>query len=95
MADQGEALLQDETHGGLTSNDITSLIQLQRLTERIGEAHQMSKSQAVGDLQDDSLISEMNIQMFLNELQEWRTKTSTDIQNLRTCPSNSIDFFQN
>ena len=84
MDDRGETLLQQETQGAFTSNDITSLVKLQHLTERIGEVHQMSKARAVGEVRDSSLITEMNIQMFINELQEWRTNTSAEIQNLRT-----------
>ncbi|KAG0647752.1 Transcription factor himD [Hyphodiscus hymeniophilus] len=82
MNDRGEALLQHETDGNFTSNDITSLVKLQHLTERIGEVHQMSRSQAGDEVQDGCLLTVMNIQMFLNELQEWRTTTSAEIQSL-------------
>lgn len=79
---RGEAFLQDESHGCFSSNDITSLVKLQHLTEQIGEVH-ASKS-ATSDYQDASLITDMNIQMFLNELEEWKTTTSAEIQNLCT-----------
>jgi hypothetical protein len=83
MDDRGEALLQHESHNNFNSSDIASLVKLQHLTERIGEVH-MSKPQAASDYQDVSIVTEMNMQMFLGELQEWRANTSADIQNLRT-----------
>lgn len=89
MDDRGEALLQTESLGNFSSNDITSLVKLQHLTERIGKIH-MSKSQAASEYQDASLMTEMNIQMFLNELQDWRTTTSPEIQNLRAYPEISV-----
>ena len=82
MDDRGEALLHHEHQSGFNSHDITSLVKLQHLTERIGEVH-MSKPQVPNDYQDASLVVEMNMQMFLNELQEWRTNTAAEIQNLR------------
>jgi hypothetical protein len=84
MDDRGEALLQHESQGALNSNDISSLVKLQHLTERTSEVHQKSKAQATSNYQDASLMIEMNIQMFLNELQEWRMSTSPEIQKLRT-----------
>ena len=85
MDERGEALLQHETHGGYSSNDITSLVKLQHLTERIGEVHS-SKAPSTSDHQDGSLIAEMNIQMFLSKLNEWRTNTSDEIKSLRRFP---------
>lgn len=82
MDDRGETLLQKESHGGSSSNGITSIVRLQHLTERIREFH-TSRSTAT-DHQEASLVAEMNAQMFLNELQEWRTTTAAEIQNLRT-----------
>jgi hypothetical protein len=90
MDDRGEALLQHETHSGLSSNDITSLVKLQHLTERIGEVHN-SKPPEPTEYQDNFLISEMNIQLFLNELDEWRTNTSDEIKNLRIRPYRSME----
>jgi hypothetical protein len=82
MDDRGEALLLHEAHRDPQSINIISLVKLQHLTERIGEVH-MSKSQA-SDYADASLLAEMNIQMFLSELQQWRSSTSDDIKHLRT-----------
>lgn len=82
MDERGEALLQNESHGDFNSSDIISLVKLQHLTERIGQVH-MSKQPEMSEYQDSSLVAEMNIQLFLNELDEWRTNTSDEIKNLR------------
>lgn len=89
MDDRGEALLQHESQGQFSSSDITSLVKLQHLTERIGQLH-TSKQPAASGYQDSSPVAEMNIQLFLNELIEWRTNTSHDIKSLRRCPQSVL-----
>jgi hypothetical protein len=68
MDTRGEELLQDEN-----STDIYSMVKLQRLAERIAEMH--TSNQLAVDLHMQALSAEMNIQLFLNELQEWGAST--------------------
>jgi hypothetical protein len=78
MDSHGQSLVQGES-----SSEISSLIRLQRLAERIAEVH--SSDEPKGDPQMEALNAEVNIQMFQHELQEWRISTSTAIKNLRKC----------
>ncbi|RDL30129.1 uncharacterized protein BP5553_10407 [Venustampulla echinocandica] len=59
---------------------VYSLIKLQRLTERISEVYE-TKTWAA-DPHTGAFHAELNIQIFLNELQEWRNSTSDEIRNL-------------
>lgn len=77
MDDHGRALVQDES-----SAEISSLVKLQRLAERVAEIH--SSKESNGDAQREALTAEVNIQMLLNELQEWRRSTPDAIRNMRT-----------
>lgn len=70
-----------------SSAEISSLIKLQRLSKRIAEAHSSEEPQ--GDPQMEALNSEVNIQMYQYELQEWRNSTPLLIRNLRT----SLNFY--
>jgi hypothetical protein len=76
MDGHGQSLLQDES-----SAEISSLIKLQRLAERIAEVHRSSEPK--GDLQMEALNAEVNIQMFQHEVQEWRKSIATLVRNLR------------
>ncbi|KAF4635325.1 hypothetical protein G7Y89_g2780 [Cudoniella acicularis] len=71
----GQSLLEDE---GPT--EIQSLLKLQRLAERIVELHQ--SKQTTSDSYMDTFNSEVNVQIFINELQEWRDSTPQEIKNL-------------
>lgn len=71
----GEVLMLDEY-----SPEIYSLVKLQRLTEKIMEWH--ASKQPVGDSQMEALNAEVNIQIFLNELLEWRNSTNDVVRNL-------------
>jgi hypothetical protein len=75
----GESLLKDEN-----STEIYSLVRLQRLAEKIA-THHLAKQPAPNP-EMECLNDEVNIQIFLNELNDWRNSTSEDIKNLRTSP---------
>jgi len=77
MCSHGQSLLQDES-----SVEISSLVKLQRLAQRIADVH--SSYEPKGDPQMETLNAEVNIQMFQHEVQEWRQSTSTLVRNLRT-----------
>jgi hypothetical protein len=85
-----------DTHGmSLLQNncpdEIYSLVRLQHLAERIAQLYK-SKADTPFDV-----TSDLNIQIFLNEIQEWRARTPPEIRNLRTVhhPRERIitDFF--
>lgn len=76
MDAHGEVLMLDET-----SPEIYSLVKLQRLMEKISEWH--SSKPPVADSQMDALNAEVSIQIFLNELAEWRNSTNNVIRSLR------------
>jgi hypothetical protein len=76
MDSHGQALVQDES-----SAEIASLVKLLRLAERIVETH--ASKESTGDPQMEALTAEVNIQMFLNELQEWRRSTPDIVKNMR------------
>jgi hypothetical protein len=78
MDNHGQALVQNES-----SAEISSLIKLQRLAERVAENH--SSKESTSDAQMEALTAEVNIQMLLNELQEWRMSTPDAIRSLRKC----------
>lgn len=59
-------------------DEIYSLVRLQHLEERITHLYR-SKARTPFDV-----TSDLNIQIFLNELQEWRARTPLEIRNLRT-----------
>ncbi|KAI9055633.1 hypothetical protein LZ554_000577 [Drepanopeziza brunnea f. sp. 'monogermtubi'] len=61
--------------------EIGSLVRLQRLSERIGETNSPNTSSAQ-DPQTEALTAEVNIQVFLHELQDWQACTSEAIQSL-------------
>jgi hypothetical protein len=79
MDTRGKELLQDEN-----STDIYSMVKLQRLAERIAEMH--SSNQLAVDLHMQALSAEMNIQLFLDELQEWRASMSGAVRTSRMTP---------
>jgi hypothetical protein len=79
----GQSLLLEES-----SAEISSLVKLQRLAERIAEVH--SSNEPKGDPQMEALNAEVNIQIFQHEIQEWRNSTSAPIRNLRTLILNSL-----
>jgi hypothetical protein len=83
MDSHGQSLVQDEG-----SAEISSLVKIQRLAERIAEVH--SSDEPRGDPQMEALNAEVNIQMFQHELQEWRDSTSPSIRNLRMLILNSL-----
>ncbi|EKD21312.1 hypothetical protein MBM_00425 [Drepanopeziza brunnea f. sp. 'multigermtubi' MB_m1] len=61
--------------------EIGSLVRLQRLSERIGETNSPNTSSAQ-DPQTEALTAEINIQVFLRELQDWQACTSEAIKSL-------------
>ncbi|TVY71335.1 hypothetical protein LSUE1_G008616 [Lachnellula suecica] len=65
-----------------SKGDIHSLIRLQRLNERISDLH--ANKQLAGDPRLDSLNAELNAQIFLNELQEWRGSVPDDLSTTRS-----------
>lgn len=75
MDSYGQSLVLQES-----SAEISSLIKLQRLSKRIAEAHSSEEPQ--GDPQMEALNSEVNIQVYQYELQEWRNSTPLLIRNL-------------
>ena len=60
--------------------EVHAIVKLQHLLERIMNASRI-KERAYYDTQTD-----LNIQMFLNELHEWRASTPPDLKNMRTSP---------
>lgn len=76
MDDHGRALLQSSP-----SCNFFALIQLQYLRERIVKVH-LAKT-PVADSRMEAINAEMNIQIFLNELQDWNESTNEDVRNLR------------
>ncbi len=78
----GEALMQEDF-----STEIGSLIKLQRMSERIGDINSLKRPAL--DPQMEALNDEVNIQMFLSELQEWRASTPEAIKNLSERPLHS------
>lgn len=90
MDSHGQALMLNEP-----SSEVYSLVKIQRLAERIAETHAMKEP--TGDPEMDALTAEVNVQMYQNELQEWRNTTPDSIRNLRKCISmitfpNSLKF---
>ena len=77
MESNDQILLQDER-----SEEVASLVQLQRLAERVAESH--SAIEPAGDPQMEAITAEVNAQMFQNELDQWRGSTPDVIRNLRT-----------
>jgi hypothetical protein len=75
MDTRGESLLQGED-----SQDIYSLVKLQRLSEKISEAY---KSKPSVELDADPFNDEVKIQQFLGEYQDWRRSTSDFFRNIR------------
>lgn len=61
-------------------DEINALVKLQYLTERIADLHKSKETVSF------DLTSDMNIQIFLNELQEWRARTPAKIRSLRKGP---------
>lgn len=59
-------------------DEIISLVRLLHLIERISNLHRSKK-----DVSYDS-TADMKIQIFLNELQEWRARIPDGIRNSRT-----------
>lgn len=59
-------------------DEIYSLVRLQHIAERIVQYHRRKKT---------NVTSDMNIQIFLNEIQEWRARTPLEIRNLRKSPA--------
>jgi hypothetical protein len=84
MDTHGESLLQTEA-----SNEVTSLVKLQRLAERIAELH--TTKQPVYEPHMNSLTAEMNIQIFSNEVHEWRRATPEETKNLRMSPKYCVE----
>ena len=76
MDSHGASLLESDC-----PDEIYALVKLLHLIERIAGMQRMNSS-GLFDLAND-----MNIQMFMNELQEWRAATPVEIRNLRTSPA--------
>lgn len=73
---QGESLLQDEAR-----EEVIALIALQRHAEKVSVFYRGK----VIDPHDPnhSVIADMNVQTFQNELEQWRLITRNEIRNLR------------
>jgi len=76
MESNDQILLQDER-----SEEVASLVQLQRLAERVAEFH--SAIEATEDPQMATITAEVNTRIFRNELDQWRSSTPDVIRNLR------------
>jgi hypothetical protein len=76
MDAHGESLMEKERPA-----PVHSLVKLQRLNERISELH--NNKQLTEDPHLDSLNAELNVQIFMNELQEWRGSIPDEVSNLR------------
>ena len=76
MDAHGESLMDDER---LTP--VYSLVKLQRLNERISELHK--NKELTEDPHLNSLNAELNVQIFMNELQEWRGSIPDEMSTLR------------
>lgn len=74
MDDLGKSILQAEP-----SSDLTALVRLERLAERIAVFHRSRDFD-----NNDPIGAEMNAQMFRNELQTWRESTLSEVRALRT-----------
>jgi hypothetical protein len=72
----GEVMMLDEF-----SPEVYSLVKLARLTEKIAEYY--NSRPAVDNSQMEALNAEVNIQIILNELLEWRSSTGDAIRNIR------------
>lgn len=79
MDSHGQSLLQGESLA-----EISSLVKLQRLAQRIAEVHSSYDREPNADPQMEALNAEVNIQMFQHEVHEWRKSVSLSIRNLRT-----------
>jgi hypothetical protein len=84
MDAHGESLLQTKA-----SKEVSSLVKLQRLAERIAELHTIK--QPLNEPHINSLTAEMNIQIFLNEVNEWRRTTPEETKNLRMFPKYCVE----
>jgi hypothetical protein len=62
------------------SCDFFAMVQLQHLRERVAKVH-LTKTPAA-DSRMEAINAEMNIQIFLNELQDWNACTSEEVKNL-------------
>jgi hypothetical protein len=74
-----------DTHGraillSSPSCDFFAMVELEHLRERIHNIH-LAKPPAV-DSRMEAINGEMNIQIFLNELQDWSDNTSEEVKNL-------------
>ncbi len=76
MDEHGASLVNSEH-----SEEINSLVKLQRFVEKIRDLH--TAKQPSGDPQTEALDAEVNIQVFLNELEQWRMTTTELTKNLR------------
>ena len=79
MTAQGESLLQEEAQ-----EEVTALITLQRLTDKINVFHREKSIDAHDP--NHSITAEMNVQMFQSELDQWKLSTRDRVRNLRTHP---------
>jgi len=85
MGSHGQYLLQKES-----SAEITSLLTLHRLSQRVAEVHSTfeTNEHPPMDPEMEALNAEVNIQMFQHEIQEWRKSVPMSIRNLRTLITN-------
>ena len=63
--------------------EMTSLVALQRLNERISEFLENVETAPNSEFGIDVMDREMHIQIFVNEYQEWNIRTPDDIKNIR------------
>ena len=79
----GESLMDEELLA-----PVYSMVRLRRLNEKITELH--ASKQLSDDPHLDSLNAELNVQIFTNELQQWRDSIPDEIRSLRTYPTTYI-----
>ncbi|KAL3424957.1 zn 2cys6 transcription factor [Phlyctema vagabunda] len=77
MTIHAESLRRDEIPSDVT---LYALLGIQRITERVGQSSSATKPPVV-DASLTSINFDMNVQIFQNELQEWRASTPTAVLN--------------
>ena len=83
-------LLNSHSCDYLSENDSTifcSLVKLTHLMEKIASFHE--NKQPTGDSHIEALNAEMSVQIFGNELRDWRAGVTEEVMSLRKFSSSS------